>query len=440
MRSLCACFVILSGVGCGGCGFGRRPAPTFETDCGHDCRPSVDQTDEMHEGFVEYTEESERVVVATPSEEGQEVVSGEMEDPPSVPTCDAGMTPCVSAGCCLLGDRWVPMSVVNAPPARLFHVAVWTGSEMIVWGGTGSGGGRYDPVGDWWLPISTVNAPRERVYATAVWTGSEMVVWGGGHTQEAGAYNPALDTWRPLAIADAPSGRQAHASAWTGSEMIVWGGEAEGGTLLADGGRYDPVADAWREMPPAGAPSERKFPSMVWTGNEVVVWGGWDGFDVYADGGRYDPVTNQWTLLAYESGRQGRFYHTATWTGGRMLISGGDAADAALSGDEYDPATNEWTSTTTSAAPVGRSLHTAVWTTSEMIVWGGWAGLSESPDYGLADGGRYDPVANAWRRVTATDAPLGRYWHTAVWTGSEMIVWGGWGNATTLNTGARYIP
>ena len=32
-------------------------------------------------------------------------------------------------------DSWAATSTTNAPSARDFHKAVWTGSEMIVWGG-----------------------------------------------------------------------------------------------------------------------------------------------------------------------------------------------------------------------------------------------------------------------------------------------------------------
>ena len=62
---------------------------------------------------------------------------------------------------------------------------MWTGSEMIVWGGYGTQnfflntGGRYNPSTDSWTPTDFINAPPPRDYHTAVWTGSEMIVWGG---------------------------------------------------------------------------------------------------------------------------------------------------------------------------------------------------------------------------------------------------------------------
>ena len=40
-------------------------------------------------------------------------------------------------------------------------------------------------------------------------------------------------------------------------------------------------------------------------------------------------------------------------------------------------------------------------------------------------GGRYNPSTDSWTATSTTDAPAARAGHTAVWTGSEMIVWGG---------------
>jgi hypothetical protein len=42
----------------------------------------------------------------------------------------------------------------------------------------------------------------------------------------------------------------------------------------------------------------------------------------------------------------------------------------------------------------------------------------------LDTGGRYDAAIDNWMPTTAVNAPLARENHTAVWTGSEKIVWG----------------
>ena len=71
----------------------------------------------------------------------------------------------------------------------------------------------------------------------------------------------------------------------------------------------------------------------------------------------------------------------------------------------------------TANAPTGRYRHTAVWTGNEMIIWGGYNGVH------LNTGSRYNPSTDSWT-ATAIVALSARAGHTAVWTGSEMIVLG----------------
>ena len=97
---------------------------------------------------------------------------------------------------------------------------------------------------------------------------------------------------------------------------------------------------------------------------------------------------------------------------------------------------NTWTAT--SGPPDGRGGNTAVWTGSEMIVWGGiGTGSFLTP---LNTGGRYNPSTDNWTTTSTSGAPVGRSGHTAVWTGNEMIVWGGTDGSNNLRSGGRYIP
>src|SRR2546430_12969883 len=72
-----------------------------------------------------------------------------------------------------------------------------------------------------------------------------------------------------------------------------------------------------------------------------------------------------------------------------------------------------------------------------MIVWGGFGGTGY-----LNTGGRYcaqqpSPCTDdTWTPTSVISAPNGRQLHTAIWTGSEMIVWGGY-SGSYLNTGGR---
>src|SRR5438876_5020655 len=71
-----------------------------------------------------------------------------------------------------------------------------------------------------------------------------------------------------------------------------------------------------------------------------------------------------------------------------------------------------------------------------MIVGGGEGRAGD-----LNTGGRYNPSTDSWTATSTGNAPDARYAHKAVWTGSEMIVWGGEyydGNYHLPNTGGRY--
>ncbi len=71
--------------------------------------------------------------------------------------------------------------------------------------------------------------------------------------------------------------------------------------------------------------------------------------------------------------------------------------------------------------PARRANHTAVWTGSEMIVFGG---LNYDESLGTSD--RYNPATDSWSRANLKNAPIARINPTAVWTGTEMVVWGGY--------------
>ena len=70
-----------------------------------------------------------------------------------------------------------------------------------------------------------------------------------------------------------------------------------------------------------------------------------------------------------------------------------------------------------------------------MIVWGGTNMLKQ-----FNAGGRYNPGTDNWTTTTMTNAPERRAYHTAVWSGSEMLVWGGLNDLGPffLNTGGKY--
>ncbi len=198
---------------------------------------------------------------------------------------------------------WSPIARLDSTSeARFEHTAVWTGSEMIVWGGQNQTptatrtGAVYDPRTSLWRPISVQNAPLARTVHTAVWTGSEMIVWGGQNVggdalDSGGAYSLAGNSWRALRDEGSPEPRTYTRAVWTGSEMIVWGGGVGRPltTFFDTGGRYRPDVDRWTPMTRVGAPSARAEASVIWAGSELVVWGGLGPHGFLADGARWRP-------------------------------------------------------------------------------------------------------------------------------------------------------
>jgi N-acetylneuraminic acid mutarotase len=350
-------------------------------------------------------------------------------------------------------DTWLGMATTGAPSIPAFHRSIWTGTEMIVWGGGDNSspqrndGGRYDPVTDQWRPTSRGSGPPPASNPVTVWTGTEMIAWGGRdvdggvlYPREGGRFDPALDAWIPMTDVGAPEGRVGHTAIWSGSRMVAWGGE--GAALYGNGARYDPLTDTWTPTTATGAPTARRDHTVVWTGTSMIVWGGSAPGVEFGTGGRYDPNADQWQTISTVNAPAARSDHSATWAGSSMIVWGGRGTNLPLStGGRYNPATDAWAPTSITNAPAARFAHGASWAGNRLVVWGG---IDATSLFGLDTGGRYDPATNTWTATSLTGVPAGRYSHTTVSTGIEMIVWGGdqlW-NAFGLElmSGGRYNP
>lgn len=304
---------------------------------------------------------------------------------------------------------------------------------------------------DAWEPISTINAPSARSQHVAVWTNTnQMVVWGGdtssGPTNTGGVYDPATGAWSGTSTASAPSPRKGATAVWatTTSEMLVWGGTD--GAALGTGARYDAAANQWTPIKVEGAPAPRFDHTAIWTGAKMIVWGGHDANGtILNDGASYDPNTDTWVALPTVdntgTAMPTRYGHTAVWTNAVMLIWGGrDGANALTNGGyAYNDAAASWTpiNSAISSTPGARDNHTATWTGTEMLIWGGFTG-------GYAnDGDTFNYANNVWGKDLGTPmitAPIGgRRNHTAVMVaGNRMVVWGGEAGGAPLADGAIF--
>jgi hypothetical protein len=176
-------------------------------------------------------------------------------------------------------DESAPPGWRRGSPGPLFHrdfaAQVWTGTELVVWGGDPDGdtGAAYDPKADAWRAIAPAPIPA-RCQGASAWTGREVLVWGRAcrltpgpspgrsrYATAGAAYDPAADTWRMLPTGPIEAGSLA-TSVWTGGELVVL-------NPVSPTGVFDPARGRWRTLPPLPRP----FTSIAaqWTGREVVV-------------------------------------------------------------------------------------------------------------------------------------------------------------------------
>ena len=334
----------------------------------------------------------------------------------------------------VLTNVWSPTN--PGPDPRVGHSAVWTGRQMIVWGGSSSldpadalsTGGLYTDLTDSWAFLVR-DTPSARQDHSAVWTGNEMVVFGGTGADylavtTGAAYEPATGAWRTIAEPAFMQPITRHAAVWTGTEMIVWGGQP-----VNSGGIYDPAVDSWRSMSPLGMPL-CEAASAVWTGFEMIVWGDAE------NGGIYELATDTWVAVDGQGIVEPRLGHSAVWTGREMIIWGGLVGGLSVNtGARFNLDTGTWTPINDADAPAARNVHEAVWTGNRMIVWGGLNDAYSDP----GDGGIYDPDTDTWDVMTSADEPLARGRHSAVWTGNRMIIWGGFDEGgSAVNAGGIF--
>lgn len=307
------------------------------------------------------------------------------------------------------GWSWRPVGPLSG---RQGNIAVWTGTEVVYWGGDRPGrppeGAAYDPKADRWRRLSR-SPLANRSGAAAVWTGREVLVFGGvngqGPQRDGAAYDPATDRWRTIADGGL-SGRVPLAAAWTGREMLVVGVRGPGLFHgVKDAAAYDPATDSWRTLP--SMPVQINDGASAWTGSELVVFGtfldrqrGMMAPDRRAHGAALDPLTATWRELpvAPLSG-QGL---ALAWTGSALFGWDHDRKAAAyeVEGDAWRPIPDVPLAGR-DCLPRGVAAGSAAWATH------------------CGQAAMYRPERRAWQVVatpaTAVDPP--------VWTGDGLVQW-----------------
>jgi N-acetylneuraminic acid mutarotase len=283
-----------------------------------------------------------------------------------------------------------------------------------------------------------------------------MIIWGGrpsfsqtANLANGGIYNPSTDTWRSINTNGAPSARSQMAAVWTGGQMLIWGGSGDNWDEKADGYLYAYAPDIWEPLP-ATTLQGRVDATAAWTGSEMIILGGFEIDDYlgpnetwnsFGDGARYHYVNETWNLLPTNAAPSSRTAHTAVWTGSEMIVWGGRFLPTSTflnTGARYKPSTDAWTTLPTANAPQARLDHGGVWTGTEMIVWGGYVDPTPTE---VNTGAHYSPVCDAWTATPLTGAATARFYGRpdgAVWTGNAMFIFGGWDYPDELNSTFLY--
>lgn len=350
-----------------------------------------------------------------------------------------------SDGSTATGD-WIPMA--KAPIAgRAGAATLWTGKEMLVWGGVTRGsvireakdGAAYDPSTNTWRKIPPAPPGMAGpVDGGAVWTGDQAVFWAGNVEDElavGGVYDPATDTWKRLP--DGPLGpRDGYASVWTGREMIIIGGGF--GDMLASpvAAAVDPVTGAWRALPAIDELRALAMMGAAWVDGQVVALGTQYLCEVPSSICHdtretlfsYDPTTDERREIdlvgATQVSGQAEHLMLVAAVGTEVLFSTTNPSRHLIA---YDLRTGKWSAKSPPPCAGG----------GPYILGSNWSGeryFAPCGDTGLL---MYDPASDTWDRREVGEFPLtNRYGSAIVWTGRELIVWSGGledevGNPTT---------
>jgi len=207
-------------------------------------------------------------------------------------------------------------------------------------------------------------------------------------------------------------------AAWTGSELMLWASKADLGFA------YNPETATWRQLAASPRPAVYGTAS-AWTDDEVIVYWGNESPSVSA----YDRQTDTWRSLT-DAPITSVFSADILWNGTEVLLI--TERRVAVYHLELDA----WEVVAVPPTRLGRSREIA-WTGAELFVWP--TETSRSTKRGLA----YNPIEDTWR--TLPDPPAWPAMPDAVWTGEELIVWGGLPGSAVVDyseraAGSAYDP
>ena len=305
---------------------------------------------------------------------------------------------------------WRPISTAPIEP-RAFPVAAWTGHEAIFWAGTDlagstafTDGAAYDPATATWRSIPVPGWGHPGMASAVFDDGLYALAKNGG-----GRFDLQTETWTDLPRVDGMSFTDAVA---TDEALFGVGPVDDGGGNILGIARYDERSDRWvridNGMRAATFGSNRFGGDVVWTGSEIVVW--------QADGAglAFDPASEDW-----------RAFPALTPSRGVVVASRLAATDAglvALVAVEDAGRTQVWMATSTTGGWTWQDLDLPIveLERATVVPAGEWLVVLQPEAHPTLI---HVPTG---RSEVVVDGPLGGVEGAgAVWTGDELVVWGG---------------
>ncbi|HUZ35941.1 MAG TPA: kelch repeat-containing protein, partial [Streptosporangiaceae bacterium] len=177
---------------------------------------------------------------------------------------------------------------------------------------------------------------------------------------------------------------------------------------------YTPATGTWRLLAPGPAPRMAQNNEIaLWTGSQMLVIG--------LTNAAYNPAASTWHRIAPYNGPVGA---VGVWTGHQVIMwGGGCCGGVTAAGAACTPATRTWRKLP--PLPQARG-GTALWDGTELLYIGGTRHGASAPS---ADGFAFSPATGRWRWLPAME--FSRTGFAAVWTGHQVLVWGGWTGSFT---------
>lgn len=274
-------------------------------------------------------------------------------------------------------NKWIKVSTYGAPATRINVNFLWTGTEIFVYGGDLPNGYKkyddaflYNPETNKWRKAASNNILGKRRSCITLWTGEEVLVWGGsGQLNDGAAYNPSSNTWR--SISPNPFGDGWYWKTFNlGDSFLLISGHGKNACT------YDFNTDSWSQNDCGFRGNSPDELAIVNTDNKIIVYGA----EKPKNGVLWDYINNNYSPIPLRYNMADEGDNEAVWTGKGLFLLNNDAAYIYYPEDDYqkpdfNPIRSTFTDNRDGKTYPTVELNGKVWMSEN---------LNYNPDFGIA--------------------------------------------------------